>query len=596
PSESLHAIDIIEHSSSHPNPYKLIQHLSSQPFFEDYRQYFSPVLMEQINFFLSGETTTISFPELFKSLIDEIFAVNLNRLFFYFCLNEVQPLNQKTITTYRLANTASFSSMLTKITQSGFLPSCQRFRCQDDRIIEQIRLFSNRQIRILLLNKRKEKDLKFKGSFKTYSTALILNNAIASPIIGRATLNLTKIIRQHYEELIKKEKGLNSKEEMKLKASIRNAQIRLYSLKQAEDSEQKQTAIDETNNLLHEIEQQLTQLPITLKNKIKKLTQKMQEDIEQLQHNILPRSIEKTLKIIENELKILDHLKDVEGVSSLIAPPSLYLSNKREKDDPDVKLALYFNHHLGDSLIEFITKQQENLSYTDSLDIALQSATILRSLKEHNVLHQDIKLENIVIEKDDQSPLKKNKVFMIDFGLAKKIDQTFKPSYQISGTPTYLSPEKIIYLEAIKKARYAKKHFSAGSIATANERLQEIRQRITQNPFASDLFSLALCIFQILKIEKKSLLKKLRIDHLKRFKRKIERLQHFTTLEELFAEILNIASDADLFCAHPPKRTFSPKQLAIYRLIGCLRTDPAERTTVEELTEALEVLLEEASF
>lgn len=70
-------------------------------------------------------------------------------------------------------------------------------------------------------------------------------------------------------------------------------------------------------------------------------------------------------------------------------------------------------------------------------DLILQIGRGLDYLHENNIIHQDIKPENILVSKN-------NEVKIIDFGLARYNRlRIFTRNRFIDGTPTYMSPEQI---------------------------------------------------------------------------------------------------------------------------------------------------------
>lgn len=60
------------------------------------------------------------------------------------------------------------------------------------------------------------------------------------------------------------------------------------------------------------------------------------------------------------------------------------------------------------------------------------------------IVHRDIKPENIIIDNDD-NPI------VLDFGIAKIIDNDFTVFSQVLGTPSYMSPEQVINSKVIDK-------------------------------------------------------------------------------------------------------------------------------------------------
>ncbi|WP_413201442.1 protein kinase domain-containing protein, partial [Nostoc piscinale] len=83
--------------------------------------------------------------------------------------------------------------------------------------------------------------------------------------------------------------------------------------------------------------------------------------------------------------------------------------------------------------------QQQPLSPTETLVIAIQIAEILHHLHQHRVIHKDIKPANILIHPDSKQ------VQLIDFSIASllpKETQTIQNPNVLEGTLAYLAPEQ----------------------------------------------------------------------------------------------------------------------------------------------------------
>lgn len=77
--------------------------------------------------------------------------------------------------------------------------------------------------------------------------------------------------------------------------------------------------------------------------------------------------------------------------------------------------------------------------------ITKQICSAVAYLHEHNVVHRDLKLENVLLGSDMQ-------VKLIDFGLAAVVTEEDDRLYHICGTPLYCSPEILLLTE--EKSRF----------------------------------------------------------------------------------------------------------------------------------------------
>ncbi|KAJ9522961.1 hypothetical protein QJQ45_023759 [Haematococcus lacustris] len=100
------------------------------------------------------------------------------------------------------------------------------------------------------------------------------------------------------------------------------------------------------------------------------------------------------------------------------------------KDSKYVYLALEWVP--GGNLFDLMVKRGGKLPEQEAAPIALALFKSLAYLHSHNFIHRDVKLENIVLNEQNQ-------VKLCDFGLA--IDQTFEPANTRLGTFGYFAPE-----------------------------------------------------------------------------------------------------------------------------------------------------------
>ena len=90
----------------------------------------------------------------------------------------------------------------------------------------------------------------------------------------------------------------------------------------------------------------------------------------------------------------------------------------------------------GKTLREYL-KQINKFKVSDAVKIAKQMCRALAYAHNNKVVHRDIKPANIMISREKM-------VKVMDFGVAKVIEDVTRESTSISGTPLYMSPEQII--------------------------------------------------------------------------------------------------------------------------------------------------------
>jgi serine/threonine-protein kinase len=96
-------------------------------------------------------------------------------------------------------------------------------------------------------------------------------------------------------------------------------------------------------------------------------------------------------------------------------------------------------------VVEFITGQnleevidaQGSLSQKAVIRIGIQVCRVIDYLHSEGVIHRDLKPANLMIEGDET-------VKLIDFGLARSLEQIANRGTKIRGTPAYMAPEQVL--------------------------------------------------------------------------------------------------------------------------------------------------------
>ncbi|MDS0525116.1 protein kinase [Clostridium sp. SHJSY1] len=143
------------------------------------------------------------------------------------------------------------------------------------------------------------------------------------------------------------------------------------------------------------------------------------------------------IKIIKTELnnsqKFIDRFnREANLIASLSHPSIVKFYGVGSKGNINFLVMEYVD---GKSLRKIIN-EHGRLDPTAALDIALQTARALEVAHKNNIIHRDVKPDNILITRN-------NKVKLMDFGLAKGNDSiSMTSSNLIIGSAHYFSPEQ----------------------------------------------------------------------------------------------------------------------------------------------------------
>jgi eukaryotic-like serine/threonine-protein kinase len=114
-------------------------------------------------------------------------------------------------------------------------------------------------------------------------------------------------------------------------------------------------------------------------------------------------------------------------------------------EDPRIGAFMVMEFLEGRRLNEVLHKERR-LSVRPTCEIMLQVAEALHYIHARNVVHCDIKTENILLCEQPGSKRRKQVVKLLDFGLARST--ATRNTTSLSGTPHYVAPERIRGREA----------------------------------------------------------------------------------------------------------------------------------------------------
>ncbi len=99
------------------------------------------------------------------------------------------------------------------------------------------------------------------------------------------------------------------------------------------------------------------------------------------------------------------------------------------------RVLMVFEYVLGEN-VEKTIKRAGRISQKDVLKIAIQLTRCVSYLHEHELIHRDLKPANIIMQGDGTLKL-------LDFGLARSLNELYVRGTRVRGTPAYMAPEQI---------------------------------------------------------------------------------------------------------------------------------------------------------
>lgn len=99
------------------------------------------------------------------------------------------------------------------------------------------------------------------------------------------------------------------------------------------------------------------------------------------------------------------------------------------------RVLMIFEYVLGEN-VEKQIKRDGPLDEKEVLRIAIQLTRCVAYLHEHDLIHRDLKPANIIMQADGTLKL-------IDFGLARSLNELYIRGTRVRGTPAYMAPEQV---------------------------------------------------------------------------------------------------------------------------------------------------------
>ena len=156
----------------------------------------------------------------------------------------------------------------------------------------------------------------------------------------------------------------------------------------------------------------------------------------------VPLTDEKTISAFESESAILNVLYKDNACSAhnVLCIIEYFIENNHGYIITD-----YYENSMD--LFEYVNEQHNVLSSFQFLDLCLQMLTAVKYIHDNNILHMDIKSENILVIPSRVNKSANLKAILLDFGLSCPKDQC-----ELRGTPNFMAPELFIKSHPITEA------------------------------------------------------------------------------------------------------------------------------------------------
>lgn len=102
----------------------------------------------------------------------------------------------------------------------------------------------------------------------------------------------------------------------------------------------------------------------------------------------------------------------------------------------DGRVLMVFEYVLGENLEKMVEKRGV-LPQMEALRLLIQLTRVVSYLHDHELIHRDLKPSNVIVQGDGT-------VKLVDFGLARSLNELYVRGTRVRGTPAYMAPEQVM--------------------------------------------------------------------------------------------------------------------------------------------------------